>query len=111
MALSPMMSKRMLAGHGYSTGCRGSIIHSDDCRKINVVNGQYLGAPCLDVLKLPAKGESYMAYRTLEEFPIVGSALNRAVERVVTGEVSAADAMIAVQGEAEAGLRHAAGTL
>jgi hypothetical protein len=38
-------------------------------------------------------------------------AINRAVERVVTGEVPAEDAMIAAQTEAEAGLRQAAGTL
>jgi multiple sugar transport system substrate-binding protein len=110
-ALSPEMSRRMLVEHRHSTGCRRSIIQSDAYREINAVKGQDLGALYLDVLELPAKGENYMAYRTVKEFPIVGAAVNRAVERVVTGEASAADAMLAAQNEAEAGLRQAAGTL
>ena len=65
----------------------------------------------LDVLELPAKGENYKAYRTVMEFPIVGAAVNRAVGRVVTGEVSAVDELSAAQDDAEAGVRHAAGTL
>lgn len=110
-ALSPEMSKRILVEHQHSTVCRRSVIQSDAYREINVVNGQDLGALYLDVLELPAKGENYMAYRTVKEFPVVGAAVNRAVERVVTGERSAAEAMAAAQVEAEAELRRTTATL
>jgi multiple sugar transport system substrate-binding protein len=57
------------------------------------------------VLELPAKGENYMAYRTVKEFPIVGDVINKAVEQVVTGQLPGAAAMNAAQEQAVANLR------
>ena len=73
--------------------------------------GQDLGALYLEVLELPAKGDNYMAYRTVKEFPIVGDVINKAVEQVVTGQFAPRDAMNAAQEQAVANLRRAGTTL
>ena len=46
-----------------------------------------------------------MAYRTVKEFPVVGDVINKAVEQVVTGQLSGHDAMNAAQEQAVANLR------
>ncbi|MET4390283.1 multiple sugar transport system substrate-binding protein [Bradyrhizobium sp. F1.4.3] len=104
-ALSPDISMRLVKEHGHSSICRRSIITSEAYRKLNTVNGQDLGALYLEVLELPAKGENYMAYRTVKEFPIVGDVLNKAFEQVATGQLPAKDAMNAAQDQAIAALR------
>src|SRR6201994_2754403 len=106
-ALSPEISMKLVKEHGHSSICRRSIITSDDYRKLNMVNGQDLGALYLDVLELPAKGDNYMAYRTVKEFPIVGDVMNKSFEQVVTGQLPARDAMKAAQEQAIASLRRA----
>jgi multiple sugar transport system substrate-binding protein len=110
-ALSPDISMRLVKEHGHSSICRRSVIESEDYRKQNAVNGQDLGALYLEVLELPAKGENYMAYRTVREFPIVGDVINKAFEQVVTGQLSARDAMNAAQDQAVASLRRAGSAL
>jgi multiple sugar transport system substrate-binding protein len=110
-ALSPEMSMRLVREHGHSSICRRSVIESEDYRKLNTVNGQDLGALYLEVLELPARSENYMAYRTVREFPTVGDVINKAVEQVVTGQLSARDAMNAAQEQAIANLRRAGSTL
>ena len=106
-AVSPEISMRLVKEHGHSSICRRSVIESEAYRKLNTVNGQNLGALYLEVLELPAKGQNYMAYRTVKEFPIVGDVINKAVEQVVTGQLSGRDAMNAAQEQAVANLRRA----
>jgi multiple sugar transport system substrate-binding protein len=106
-ALSPEISMRLVKEQGHSSICRRSVIESGEYRRRNTVNGQDLGALYLEVLELPAKGENYMAYRTVKEFPIVGDVVNKAVEQVVTGQLSPRDAMNAAQEQAVANLRRA----
>jgi multiple sugar transport system substrate-binding protein len=106
-ALSPEISMRLVKEHGHSSICRRSVITREDYRKRNVVNGQDLAALYLEVLELPAKGDNYMAYRTVKEFPIVGDVINKAFEQVATGQLSAKDAMNAAQDQAIASLRRA----
>ena len=110
-ALSPDISMRLVKEHGHSSICRRSIIASEAYRKLNTVNGQDLGALYLEVLELPAKGENYMAYRTVKEFPVVGDVLNKAFEQVATGQLPARDAMNAAQDQAVAALRRAGSAL
>ena len=102
---------RLVKEHGHSSVCRRSVIGSEEYRKLNTVNGQDLGALYLEVLELPAKGENYMAYRTVREFPIVGDVINKAVEQVVTGQLSASAALSAAQEQAVANLRRAGSAL
>jgi multiple sugar transport system substrate-binding protein len=110
-ALSPEISMRLVRDHGHSSICRRSVIESEDYRKRNVVNGQDLGALYLEVLELPAKGDNYMAYRMVKEFPIVGDVLNKAFEQVATRQFSARDAMNAAQDQAVASLRRTGSAL
>jgi multiple sugar transport system substrate-binding protein len=98
---------RLVKEHGHSSVCRRSVIESEEYRKLNTVGGQDLGALYLEVLELPAKGENYMAYRTVKEFPIVGDVLNKAFEQVATGQLAAPAAMNAAQEQAVANMRRA----
>jgi multiple sugar transport system substrate-binding protein len=104
-ALSPEISMRLVKEHGHSSVCRKSVIESEEYRRLNTVNGQDLGALYLEVLGLPARGENYMAYRTVKEFPIVGDVLNKAFEQVATGQLPAQAAMNAAQEQAIANMR------
>jgi multiple sugar transport system substrate-binding protein len=106
-AVGPDISMRLVKEHGHSSICRRSVIESETYRKVNMVNGQDLGALYLEVLGLPAKGENYMAYRTAKEFPIVGDVLNKAFEQVATGQLAAPAAMNAAQEQAIANMRRA----
>jgi multiple sugar transport system substrate-binding protein len=110
-ALSPEMTMRIVREHGHSTICRRSVIRSDVYKAITTVNGQDLGALYLEILELPARGENYMAYRTVKEFAFVGGAINRAVESVATSQLSARDAMNVAQEQAIAALRQAESAL
>ena len=110
-AVSPEISMRLVKEHGHLSICRRSLIESEAYRKLNTVNGHDLGALYLEVLELPAKGENYMAYRTVKEFPIVGDVINKAVEQGVTGQLSARDAMNAAQEQAIANLRRSGSAL
>jgi multiple sugar transport system substrate-binding protein len=110
-ALSPEISVRLVKEHGHSSICRRSVIQSEEYKRRNVVNGQDLAALYLEVLELPAKGDNYMAYRTVKEFPIVGDVINKAFEQVATGQLPARDAMNAAQEQAIASLRRAGSTL
>jgi multiple sugar transport system substrate-binding protein len=106
-ALSAEMSMRIVREQRHSTVCRRSVVQSEAYRKLNTVNGQDFGALYLEVLERPAQGENYMAYRTVKEFPIVGDAVNKAVEQVATGQLAARDAMNKAQQQAVANLRTA----
>ncbi|MCX7224829.1 MAG: hypothetical protein NT071_04275 [Burkholderiales bacterium] len=46
-----------------------------------------------------------MAYRTVKEFPVVSDVLNKAVERVVSGQMKAAESMKVAQDAAVDALR------
>jgi len=104
-ALSPELSARIVKDTGHPSICRRSIIESAEYRRINTINGQDLGALYLEVLDLPSKTRNYMAYRTVKEFPLVGDVVNKAVERVVSGQMPAPESMKSAQEAALASLR------
>ncbi len=106
-ALSPEISARIVKDTGHASLCRRSIIESAEYRRQNTVNGQDLGKLYLDVLDQPGKTHNYMAYRTVKEFPQVADVINKAVERVVSGQASAADSMKTAQEAALQNLRRA----
>ena len=106
-ALSPELTARIVKDTGHSSICRRSVIESAEYKRVNTVNGQDLGKLFLDVLDQPAKGRNYMAYRTVKEFPLVGDVINKAVERVVSGQMPAAESMKMAQEAALGNLRRA----
>ena len=104
-ALSPELSARIVKDTGHASLCRRSIIESAEYKRQNTVNGQDLGKLYLEVLEQPAKTRNYMAYRTVKEFPLVADVVNKAVERVVSGQSSAAESMKVAQEAALQNLR------
>jgi multiple sugar transport system substrate-binding protein len=106
-ALSPELTARIVKDTGHASICRRSVIESADYKKTNTINGQDIGKLYLEVLELPAKTRNYMAYRTVKEFPLVGDVINKAIERVVSGQQNAADSMKTAQDAALNNLRRA----
>lgn len=105
-ALSPEISARVVKD-GHASVCRRSIIESVDYRKLNTINGQDIGKLYLEVLEQPGKMHNYMAYRTVKEFPLVGDVINKAMERIVSGQQAAPESMKAAQEAALGNLRRA----
>jgi multiple sugar transport system substrate-binding protein len=103
--LSPELSARIVKDTGHPSICRRSVIESAEYKRINTINGQDLGKLYLEVLEQPGKTHNYMAYRTVKEFPLVGDVVNKAVERVVSGQQPAAESMKAAQEAALNALR------
>jgi len=105
--LSPELTARIVKDTGHPSICRRSVIESAEYKRINTVNGQDIGKLYLEVLEQPGKTRNYMAYRMVKEFPVVGDVVNKAVERVVSGQQPAAESMKAAQEAALQGLRRA----
>lgn len=105
-ALSKEMVHRIAVEKGYSAVCRRSVIDSAAYRESMTLNGQDVAALYIQVLELGGK-TGYMKYRTVPVFPQVGDKINKAIERIVTKQQSAAEAMKQAQEEAVADLRKA----
>jgi len=103
-ALSPELSARIVKD-GHASVCRRSIIESAEYRRETTINGQDLAKLYLEVLEQPAKTRNYMAYRTVKEFPLVGDPINKAIERIVSGQMTPAESMKAAQEAALGNLR------
>ncbi|MGH7333110.1 MAG: ABC transporter substrate-binding protein [Candidatus Rokuibacteriota bacterium] len=105
-AVSPELTTRMLVEKGYSAICRRSVIDGPEFRKTMTLNGQDVGALYVRVLALGGK-TGYMKYRTVPVFPQVGDKINKAMERIVTRQQSAVEALKQAQAEAVIDLRKA----
>ena len=104
-ALSPELTARIVKDDGHASVCRRSVIQSAEYKRLNTINGQDIGALFLEVLEQPAKTRNYMAYRTVKEFPLMTDVMNKAVERVVSGQMPVAESMKTAQDAALANLR------
>ncbi|OYR13358.1 ABC transporter substrate-binding protein [Brucella thiophenivorans] len=101
----PTFRKIALERGGLATP-RRSIIDDVEYRKKLMINGQDVAALYLQVLEEAGEG-GYMKYRTAPIFPQVGDKLNKAIERIASGQMSAVDAMKAAQSESIDDLRKA----
>ena len=90
--------------HGYPSVCRRSLIESEQFKEALTLNGQDVASLYLQVLELGGKS-GYMKYRTVPQFPQIGDKINKAIERVATGQQSGAEAMAQAQAEAVADLK------
>jgi multiple sugar transport system substrate-binding protein len=105
-AVGKELSAKVVREKSHVSICRSSIINSDAYRSLMQVNGADLADLYLKVLR--DKGnEGYMSYRTVPVFPQVGDKINRAIERIASGQQSGADAMRQAQTEALADLERA----
>ncbi len=103
-AVGKSITKRLIDEHGYPSVCRRSLIESEAFKEALTLNGQDVASLYLQVLELGGKS-GYMKYRTVPQFPQVGDKINKAIERVATGQQSGADAMAQAQEEAVADLK------
>ncbi|WP_442580483.1 ABC transporter substrate-binding protein [Mesorhizobium sp. ASY16-5R] len=85
---------------------RRSIIDDPEYRAALNINGQDVAALYLQILERAGDG-GYMKYRTVPVFPQVGDKINKAIERIATGQQEAAASMAAAQSEAVDDLRKA----
>ena len=104
-ALSRELSMRIVNDFKHFSLVRRSVIDDPEYRALNLVKGQDLASLYLGVLELPGQGRNYMAYRTVKEFPQIGDPVNKGVERIASGQMSAAESMKIAQEEAVNNLR------
>ena len=103
-AVGKDMTKRLIETHGYPSVCRRSLIESEAFKTALTLHGQDVASIYLQVLELGGK-TGYMKYRTVPQFPQVGDKINKAIERVATGQQAGAEAMAQAQEEAVADLK------
>ncbi len=103
-ALSKDMVRRMALEKNQLSTARRSVISDPEFRKMMMVNGQDVASIYLETMDQTGKG-GYMRYRTLPVFPQVGEKINKAIERIASGQSTAAVAMAAAQEEAIADLK------
>jgi multiple sugar transport system substrate-binding protein len=105
-AMSKEMTRRIALEKGYSAVCRRSVIEDPAYVEALTLNGQDVASLYLQVLELGGRS-GYMKYRTVPVFPQVGDKINKAIERIATGQQDGAAAMAQAQEEAIADLKKA----
>lgn len=103
-ALSKETVKKLALEKAQVAIARKSVISEPAYRKIMTVNGQDISKIYLETMELAGQ-KKYMRYRTLPVFPQVGEKINKAIERVASGQASGAAAMSQAQDEAVADLK------
>jgi len=104
-ALSKETTRRAVLA-GYGSPARRSDIESAEFRQKQVINGSDLAQLSLDSLAIAAE-TGHMAYRTVSVYPQVDQQLNKAIELIATGQLSAREAMTQAQEASIAELRRA----
>lgn len=102
-ATSKQITRRAVEA-GYGSPSRRSDIDSAAFRKCQVINGYDLAKLASDSIDLSGK-LGYMKYRTVPVYPQVDQQLNKAIELIVSGQQSAANAMKAAQAATVAELK------
>jgi multiple sugar transport system substrate-binding protein len=105
-AMGKEMTRRIALEKGYSAVCRRSVIEDPAYKEALTLNGQDVASLYLQVLELGGKS-GYMKYRTVPVFPQVGDKINKAIERIATGQAGGREAMALAQEEAIADLKKA----
>jgi multiple sugar transport system substrate-binding protein len=105
-AMSKETLRKIALTKGYSAVCRRSIITDPAYKEAMTLNGQDVASLYLQVLELGGKS-GYMKYRTVPVFPQVGDKINKAIEKIATNQMKAAEAMKEAQAEAIADLQKA----
>ena len=104
-AMSKDMLQRMLTEKGYGSITRLSIIDSPEFKQKMTVNGHDVAKIYVDTIDLAAKG--HMKYRTVHVYPQVDRQIDKAIELVASGQMSAKEALKQANENAIADLRRA----
>jgi multiple sugar transport system substrate-binding protein len=104
-ALSKQTTRRAVAA-GYGSPARRSDIDSAEFRRKQVINGSDLAKLSLDAIELASK-TGHMKYRTVSVYPQIDQQLNKAIELIASGQLSAKQAFQQAQANAIAELKRA----
>lgn len=89
---------------GYGSPARRSALESPQFKRRQDINGYDLSRLSIESVELAGK-KGYMKYRTVSIYPQVDQQINKAIELIVSGQMSAAQAMKHAQQETVAELR------
>ncbi len=98
-AVSKEMVLRLALEKAQVGVARKSVLADPAVKAAMTVNGQDLSLIFINAVEEAGK-RGYMRYRTLPVFPQVGEKINRAIERIATGQGTAQEAMVAANKEA-----------
>jgi multiple sugar transport system substrate-binding protein len=104
-ALSKQTTRRAVAA-GYGSPARRSDIDSAAFRQKQLINGNDLAKLSLDSIEMAAK-TGHMKYRTVSVYPQVDQQLNKAIELIASGQLSAKQAFQQAQANSIAELKRA----
>ena len=89
--------------HGHMACTRASVLNNPEVKKKFTWRGSDM--PALHEAVMKRAGDGYMAFRTVPQFPPIGDRVIIALTAIASGQTTAADAMKALQKDAEALLR------
>lgn len=89
--------------HGHMACTRSSVLNNPEVKKKFTWRGSDM--PALHEAVMKRAGEGYMAFRTIPQFPPIGDRVIIALTSISSGQATAADAMKALQKDAESLLR------
>ncbi|MDR6889800.1 MULTISPECIES: ABC transporter substrate-binding protein [Variovorax] len=104
-ALSKQTTRKAVAA-GYGSPARRSDIDSAEFRQKQVINGSDLAKLSLDAIELASK-TGHMKYRTVSVYPQIDQQLNKAIELIASGQLSAKQAFQQAQANSIAELKRA----
>jgi multiple sugar transport system substrate-binding protein len=104
-ALSKQTTRRAVTA-GYGSPARRSDIDSPEFRQKQVINGSDLAKLSLDAIESASKS-GHMKYRTVSVYPQVDQQLNKAIELIASGQLSAKQAFQQAQANSIAELKRA----
>jgi multiple sugar transport system substrate-binding protein len=90
-AMSKQMVKRMVTERGFGSITRRSLIESPDFKARRTINGHDISKIYLDTIDLGARG--YMKYRTVPVYPQVDKEIDIAIQKIISQQTSAKEAM------------------
>ena len=105
-AFSKDMFTRMLTEKGYTSITRNSVVEAPEFKQKNSINGYDLADIYSKSIDLAGKG-GYMKYRTINVYPQVDQQIDKAIERIVSGQASAKESMQKAQTDSIADLKKA----
>ena len=108
-ALSKPITGRAVAA-GYGSPARRSDIDSTAFRRKQIINGSDLAKLSLESIELAAR-TGHMKYRTVSVYPQVDQQLNKAIELIASGQLSAKQAFQQAQANTIAELKRAGAKL
>jgi multiple sugar transport system substrate-binding protein len=105
-ALSKQTTRRLVVQKGYSSPTRRSDIESAEFKQRNTINGYDVAKIVQDSVAIAASS-GHMKYRTVPVYPQVDQQLNKAIELIVSNQLSAKQAMEQAQAGSIAELKRA----